>query len=224
MSRSFITSAGKAGAREWSWGLRVRLVLSGRRRQATNKLKRLLVSLPHWLKTSRGAFKFTKSSYCIPQQLRSRKCEYSIWFRLILSFYFKSNITVVTVLESVGCSTWPVSMACLWYACAGGNGTKKRKTSRKGNKIKEFLKQLSDYPWKFWVLWKRVVWGSVLSLSVEVKKFNVICHITTPPSYTGNDPRVAKTTFRASWPIIQYERKCVNPWLKLSESVLFFPI
>ena len=44
--------------------------------------------------------------------------------------------------------------------------------------MKEFYNQLSDYPWQFRILYKKGGLGSILSLSVEVKEFNVIYHVT----------------------------------------------
>ena len=53
-----------------------------------------------------------------------------------------------------------------------------KQKKRKVNKIKGFFEQLSDYPWQFQVLIKEGGLGSILSLSVEVKEFNVIYHVT----------------------------------------------
>ena len=45
----------------------------------------------------------------------------------------------------------------------------------------------------------------MLSLSVELKEFNVIYHVKTPPGQTGNDLRVSKTTLQARLPIIRFK-------------------
>ena len=55
---------------------------------------------------------------------------------------------------------------------------KKKRNGQKNNQNKEFYEQLSDYPWQCWVLIKKGGLGSILSLPVEVKRVNVIYHVT----------------------------------------------
>ena len=116
LSGSFITSAGKASARAWSSGLRGRLALWGRRRQAINKLKRLSVCLPHWLKTSRGAFKLRRVRTAKQSSYKQTMRIYNIIFNYsnsLCPFHINHNNNGATVLESMGCSTWSFQMPCL---------------------------------------------------------------------------------------------------------------
>ena len=92
------------------------------------------------------------------------------------------------------CRVMP-SVACLWtpLTCDGNTAIslaapfklvlmmkqKKRKRPEKQLKIKEFYEQLSEYPWQCRVLIKKGSLGSILSLPVEVKEFDVIYHVTT---------------------------------------------